>query len=417
VVVSLYGSLGVLLLGAALRRRKYGPAVPALRLRAATAGTLLVVSPALLASPCNNSVGPAPVSGLGTHTEDVLFYATDHLGSTILTVRADGTRRNRFIYMPYGDPGVAQDGTPLRHRFAGEEVMAETGFYVLGARVYDPELGRFLQPDPLVGSPSDPQSFNRYTYARNNPLSWVDPSGLDPLPAPNPGSDCGDGRPCSPGPDPNQTGTYGPGPNDPGYYPDWGGQGPDWSNIGHAPRQPAGLPSAPNEATHVPQASIHAPESMTRAGVLTYIGEYGPIEGIQQSLLGAAHQMRGQAEYIDQLILDSTGELGNVEYRDELLQGAQFRESLANLSLTEDVIVPLLGGAALGKGTLSVARMPATRSAFYLFNNNFALGFAAGQGMKRGSGPVGFGPAARAGYELGWVAGLSQSQLAESLPR
>jgi RHS repeat-associated protein len=125
---------------------------------------LLLVAPALLASPCG--VGPPPATfDLGTHDEPALFYLTDHLGSTILTVEDGGTLRNRYIYMPFGDPGIYNEGPSLRHRFLGEEILEGTGLYVLGARVYDPETGRFLQPDPLVANPSDPQSFNRYTYA------------------------------------------------------------------------------------------------------------------------------------------------------------------------------------------------------------------------------------------------------------
>jgi hypothetical protein len=42
---------------------------------------------------------------------------------------------------------------------------------------YDPELGRFIQPDTIVPSAENPQDLNRYTYARNNPLAYVDPSG------------------------------------------------------------------------------------------------------------------------------------------------------------------------------------------------------------------------------------------------
>ena len=45
-------------------------------------------------------------------------------------------------------------------------------------RVYDPRLGRFLSPDPLVATPNDLQSLNRYAYVRNNPLSLVDPTGF-----------------------------------------------------------------------------------------------------------------------------------------------------------------------------------------------------------------------------------------------
>jgi hypothetical protein len=47
----------------------------------------------------------------------------------------------------------------------------------MNGRVYDPQLGRFLSPDPIVQSPSDSQSWNRYAYVMNSPLSYTDPSG------------------------------------------------------------------------------------------------------------------------------------------------------------------------------------------------------------------------------------------------
>jgi hypothetical protein len=43
--------------------------------------------------------------------------------------------------------------------------------------VANPALGRFVQADTLVPDPADPQSLNRYTYVRNNPLKYVDPTG------------------------------------------------------------------------------------------------------------------------------------------------------------------------------------------------------------------------------------------------
>ena len=49
--------------------------------------------------------------------------------------------------------------------------------YDYRARRYDPTLARFIQPDTLVPNPGDPQSLNRYSYAGNNPLRYVDPSG------------------------------------------------------------------------------------------------------------------------------------------------------------------------------------------------------------------------------------------------
>lgn len=48
--------------------------------------------------------------------------------------------------------------------------------YIYG-RIYDPTLGRFLQADPFVQAPGNSQSYNRYSYVLNNPLSYTDPSG------------------------------------------------------------------------------------------------------------------------------------------------------------------------------------------------------------------------------------------------
>jgi uncharacterized protein RhaS with RHS repeats len=47
----------------------------------------------------------------------------------------------------------------------------------MNGRIYDPLLGRFLSADPIIQFPNDLQSYNRYSYVRNNPLSRIDPSG------------------------------------------------------------------------------------------------------------------------------------------------------------------------------------------------------------------------------------------------
>jgi len=51
----------------------------------------------------------------------------------------------------------------------------------MNGRVYDPFLGRFLSPDNLVQAPDYSQNYNRYTYAFNNPMKYVDPSGYSVL--------------------------------------------------------------------------------------------------------------------------------------------------------------------------------------------------------------------------------------------
>ena len=47
----------------------------------------------------------------------------------------------------------------------------------MGGRVYDPATSRFLSADLFVPSPYNAQSYNRYSYVRNNPLSRIDPNG------------------------------------------------------------------------------------------------------------------------------------------------------------------------------------------------------------------------------------------------
>ena len=48
----------------------------------------------------------------------------------------------------------------------------------MNARLYDPAVGRFLSPDPLVQAPDNTQNYNRYSYCLNNPLRWTDETGL-----------------------------------------------------------------------------------------------------------------------------------------------------------------------------------------------------------------------------------------------
>ena len=50
--------------------------------------------------------------------------------------------------------------------------------YRMGVHIYHSALGRFLQSDPIIQEPNNPQNFNRYSYVLNNPLSLTDPSGF-----------------------------------------------------------------------------------------------------------------------------------------------------------------------------------------------------------------------------------------------
>lgn len=92
-----------------------------------------------------------------------------------------------------GMPGMAAQGgrtsemgygvyDGIRQRFTGKERDAESGLDYFGARYYSSPMGRFTSPDPLyldMRRLSDPQQWNLYAYARNNPLKYVDPNGMD----------------------------------------------------------------------------------------------------------------------------------------------------------------------------------------------------------------------------------------------
>ena len=76
------------------------------------------------------------------------------------------------------------------------------GLYNYGARFYSTVLGRFLSPDPLVVAPGDPQMLDRYAYVRNNPLRYVDPTGLHLVIV------CGTGQNCQGAPNPRTIESY-----------------------------------------------------------------------------------------------------------------------------------------------------------------------------------------------------------------
>ena len=60
---------------------------------------------------------------------------------------------------------------------SGQKRDATANLMYYGARYYDAALGRFIQPDTIVPNPLDPQSLNRYSYVRNNPVNRIDPTG------------------------------------------------------------------------------------------------------------------------------------------------------------------------------------------------------------------------------------------------
>ena len=112
---------------------------------------------------------------------DVVYYIhADHLGSTSLLSDQAGNQvpGSAVRYLPYGGFRVGDAGTlPMDYGFAGQRLDAGIRLYQMGARWYDPRIGRFISPDTIVPSPGNPQALNRYSYALNNPMKYRDPSG------------------------------------------------------------------------------------------------------------------------------------------------------------------------------------------------------------------------------------------------
>lgn len=109
----------------------------------------------------------------------VHYYFSDHLGSHGVVENATGSACEQDIdYYPYG--GVEEDycsgsGVPQNYKFTGKERDTESGLDDFGFRFYGSSTGRFMSPDDGTDQDSgSPQSMNRYSYARNNPLNSVD---------------------------------------------------------------------------------------------------------------------------------------------------------------------------------------------------------------------------------------------------
>ena len=115
----------------------------------------------------------------GTNFTTLYYYHGDHLGSSSLLTDHAGNRVEHYEYSAFGrenfnDPAQS---FAISQRFTGQVLDEETGLYLYGPRYYDPALARFIQPDTVIPSLFDPQSWNRYSYTLNNPLRYVDPSG------------------------------------------------------------------------------------------------------------------------------------------------------------------------------------------------------------------------------------------------
>ncbi len=129
-----------------------------------------------------------PTSG----APQVYYVREDHLGSMSGILNSDGTSYVKESFTAFGArrSSCTWSGPPTagnlqaidavtRHGFTWQTALGAMGLNDMNGRIEDVVTGRFLSPDPVVPDATNTQDFNRYSYVRNNPLTFIDPSGFD----------------------------------------------------------------------------------------------------------------------------------------------------------------------------------------------------------------------------------------------
>ena len=118
-----------------------------------------------------------------TKGENRYYYHINHLGSTLALTNDEGALTERVAYGVYGEPtfsdvlgsNIARSSVGNTILFTGREYDYESGIYYFRARSLHPQIGRFMQHDPLMYV----DGMNDYTYVINSPLIYLDNYGLD----------------------------------------------------------------------------------------------------------------------------------------------------------------------------------------------------------------------------------------------
>jgi RHS repeat-associated protein len=110
----------------------------------------------------------------------------DHLGSTAITANSTtGALVGELRYKAWGEQRHSSGTTYTNRRYTGQlresSLGGVEGLYFYNSRWYDSYLNRWTSPDPIIPDPYNTLDWDRYSYARNNPVKYVDPDGHFPI--------------------------------------------------------------------------------------------------------------------------------------------------------------------------------------------------------------------------------------------
>ena len=115
----------------------------------------------------------------GTETPVTYYYVVNLQGDVIRLVSTNGASVAQYWYGPYGEVrqafGAMAEANPLRYR--GYYYDADTEFYYLQSRYYDPAICRFINGDGYASTGQGFIGCNMFAYCNNNPICYLDPSG------------------------------------------------------------------------------------------------------------------------------------------------------------------------------------------------------------------------------------------------
>lgn len=108
------------------------------------------------------------------------YFLSDHLGSNSVVLDASGAILSQQRYLPFGGARTMAPYANITQTdltYTGQRNLPDIGLMDYKARFYSPALGRFIQPDSIIPSAANPQSWNRYSYVQNTPVNASDPTG------------------------------------------------------------------------------------------------------------------------------------------------------------------------------------------------------------------------------------------------